>query len=336
MKKLIILLLVVFASDNLFSQTNVFPTTGNVGIGTATPSANLHIPGDGATIGQSNLNNSYLLVGSNTNGIGFDNNEIFNKGGSLYFGTGDSFPVYFRTNKITALTIDKNQRVGIGTNTVNGNLQIGHSTQQGMICLGGGKGYSGIGSTRSDGGLVLGKNIYARYQDASDNSIARVGVTSERGFSGIKFNQHGGIDLFGKSGTVIADQIANREENVKLRINGVGNVGIGTTNPKYKLDVLGTIRARELKVDMQGADFVFEENYPLRPISELEDFVKANKHLPEIASAKEMQANGVNQSEMNQKLLQKIEELTLYVIDLNRKVGELQIENEELRRKDKE
>jgi len=93
------------------------------------------------------------------------------------------------------------------------------------------------------------------------------------------------------------------------------NVGIGTEDPKYKLDVLGTIRAQELKVDMQGADFVFEEDYPLRPISGLEDFVKANKHLPEIAPAKEMQANGVNQSEMNQKLLQKIEELTLYTID---------------------
>lgn len=103
-----------------------------------------------------------------------------------------------------------------------------------------------------------------------------------------------------------------------------GNIGIGTPDPQYKLDVLGTIRARELKVDMQGADFVFEENYPLRSISEVEDFVKANKHLPEIAPAKEMQANGVNQSEMNQKLLQKIEELTLHIIELNKRLEKVE------------
>jgi len=108
--------------------------------------------------------------------------------------------------------------------------------------------------------------------------------------------------------------------------------GIGTTSPDYELDVLGTIRTRELKVDMLGADFVFEEDYPLRPISELEEFVKANKHLPEIAPAKEMQANGVNQSEMNQKLLQKIEELTLYMIEQNKKTNKVVEENKELRK----
>jgi len=94
-----------------------------------------------------------------------------------------------------------------------------------------------------------------------------------------------------------------------------GFVGVGTTQPTAKLHVAGTIRAEEIKVEAQTADFVFEEDYPLRDLKQIEEFIREHKHLPDIPSAAEMEAAGVNLAEMNKLLLQKIEELTLYSIE---------------------
>ena len=106
-----------------------------------------------------------------------------------------------------------------------------------------------------------------------------------------------------------------------------GNVGIGKTpDSSIKLDVAGTIRAEEILVEANGqtADFVFAEDYNLKPLSEVEAFIKTNKHLPEIPSATEMEAHGVNLAEMNKLLLQKVEELTLYQIEKDKEVQELE------------
>ena len=114
-----------------------------------------------------------------------------------------------------------------------------------------------------------------------------------------------------------------------LNINPFGgNVGIGTTNPTSKLTVAGNIASREVKVTVDaGADFVFENNYNLPSLDTVDTFIKQNKHLPEIASAEEMKKEGINLSEMNIKLLQKIEELTLYTIEQNKQIKELKNEN---------
>lgn len=109
-------------------------------------------------------------------------------------------------------------------------------------------------------------------------------------------------------------------------------VGIGTSNPRYKLDVNGGIRAQEVVVETNGADFVFADDYQLRPLSEVEAFITENKHLPEIQSAQEMQENGVSVSELQTQLLQKIEELTLYLIQQEQTIQELRQEVEQLKK----
>lgn len=108
-------------------------------------------------------------------------------------------------------------------------------------------------------------------------------------------------------------------------INSDGNVGIKTSNPQYTLDVKGTIRATEVKIESidNFPDYVFSENYSLRPLSEVNNFIRENGHLPEIPSAQEVKENGISLVEMNKILLKKVEELTLYVIELNRKYEEL-------------
>ena len=88
----------------------------------------------------------------------------------------------------------------------------------------------------------------------------------------------------------------------------------------------GTIRASEIIVSTTGADFVFADDYELRPLSEVKTFIQENKHLPEIKSAQEMQENGVGINELQTQLLQKIEELTLYILQQEERIKALEAE----------
>jgi hypothetical protein len=102
-----------------------------------------------------------------------------------------------------------------------------------------------------------------------------------------------------------------------------GNVGIGTTNPTQKLSVDGTVLARKVKVSQTPSDwpdYVFDSSYQLAPLHAVEKYIQQNKHLPEIPSAAEVKNNGIDLGDNQAVLLKKIEELTLYIIEQNKKL----------------
>lgn len=107
---------------------------------------------------------------------------------------------------------------------------------------------------------------------------------------------------------------------------GSGQVGINTTNVTggYQLAVNGKIRSKEVVVESGWADYVFDEKYKLKPLKEVENFIVQNKHLPGIPSAAEVEKYGLHLGDTQKRMMEKIEELMLYVIQLNKRIEELE------------
>jgi hypothetical protein len=141
-----------------------------------------------------------------------------------------------------------------------------------------------------------------------------------------------------RTGVPYAGAIAETSGTSALYINDLQQVGIGTTAPgSFKLAVEGKIGAREINVTATNPfpDYVFENNYQLRSLPEVEKYVQQHKHLPEIPSAAQVEKDGINVGEMNALLLKKIEELTLYVIEQNKRIDSLEAQNQVLEKSNK-
>jgi hypothetical protein len=144
-----------------------------------------------------------------------------------------------------------------------------------------------------------------------------------------------GWSLQGNAGTTAGTNFLGTTDNVglqlrtnnlaRLHINSDGLMAMGTTtvDANYLLSVNGRIKAKGIRVQASGwPDYVFAPTYKLPTLQEVEAFIRVNKHLPGIAPAREVEASGVELAEMQIQLLQKIEELTLYIIEQNKKMEE--------------
>ncbi|MBM2815352.1 MAG: hypothetical protein HW421_2114 [Ignavibacteria bacterium] len=140
---------------------------------------------------------------------------------------------------------------------------------------------------------------------------------------------------FGNSSSAYSLSVINSSQNQLFLVRDDGNVGIGVSNPAQKLVVDGTICAKEVRVSLSGSpcwsDFVFDKDYKLMPLDELEKHIKQNKHLPGIPSSAEVESEGVVLGEMQAKLLTKIEELTLYLIELKKENEKMKSEINKLK-----
>lgn len=280
-----------------------------------------------------------------------------NRGGAFAFTLRNDVGSY---NEIMRIQSDGNVGIGIttpsaklhvvGNSYFNGNLGIGTSTPS--TCL-------SIKSPNNQDILTIETSDYPTW-----NPTWKLNYMD--GHLLFKFSENGGafintfsISRFGDIGLVCPGtnrriDISSSSQEINIwDDNNIKKVSINTAavlfsqkiEVRTNLDQPGTvvmkvtndgkIWAQEVVVQASDPwpDFVFDNNYKTMPLNELEKFVKENNHLPNVPSACEVSENGVNLAKMDANLLQKIEELTLYVIDLNKKIEVLQAENKELKNK---
>jgi hypothetical protein len=274
---------------------------GNIGIGIPNPSAKLEtyntIPGVTSfkTVGL----NGYLLVDNIGSGENYYYAKNFHE---------------FQVGETSKMRINYNGNVGIGTTTPNSRLDLG-------------TGYGTKGAK-----LLI-------YNDDPTNELSG----TKCGFYMDNFKSNNLNLVFPEAVnhpglfTISAKNTSDTTLKPYFSIAGLtGNIGIGTTNPDEKLTVNGKIHAQEVKIDlaypMTVPDYVFANDYKLKSLQEVEEFIKQNSHLPEIPSAKEIEKNGLMLAEMNMSLLKKIEELTLYTIEQEKKNNEQSREIETLKK----
>ncbi len=163
-------------------------------------------------------------------------------------------------------------------------------------------------------------------------SYENTGTDGHKMYFGYNDNTSTTYGLWILGGKRVANQVDFGIEH-KFFVMGDGKVGIGTALPTEMLSVNGNIRAKKIMVTQSGwPDYVFHTSYKLKPLAELEQFVKKNKHLPGMPSADDVTEKGVNLGETQAILLKKIEELTLYMININKKLDRLEKENSNLRK----
>jgi hypothetical protein len=311
-------------NDSFNSGTAMTLTSsGNLGIGTSTPTEKLQVSGNinlsgelrsGRGIFNSNIDAQIYLASPDTwSGISF--NDV-NGGDYLWFnGQHKTFSIGGQGSNVAnkKLHIHGGTTIGAGYRTngspingllVEGNVGIGVTNPTEALDVNGDGKFTGEIITGNNKGLVTpdtGGNLKDVIKLNSSNQI-QIGSSTVSGTT-----------QFLGTGNYL--------------FTGGGSLGVGTTNipTNYKLAVAGKIITEEVKVQLQSSwpDYVFKKTYKLPTLKEIEKHIKEKGHLPNIPSAKQVAKNGIELGIMNKKLLEKIEELTLYTLQQEKRIQEL-------------
>ncbi|GEM_PF-567362 len=319
---------------NLTSSSNPTPNAAPIGVDATGKVVRVE--------GSSSSDRAWLTIGNN--GTTASNATYGNNVNNNFLGTIDNQPLVIATNNKERVRISTSGRLtfhnnDISPNAVN-NLYIGGGNEvvigannYGNTAIGlgslpavtsGGNRNTAVGSnalrkgTSGDNNIGIGYNAGANLTSGSNNII--IGSNLNAPISASTSNQLNiGGWIFGRGGQIAIGNFTNLSQAF-------------TNNEEYQLIVKRGIRTEKVRVDLSlvnnWADYVFEEDYKLMPIEELEKFIIGNKHLPNIPKAEQLIKSGIDIAEMDAKLLEKIEELTLYNINLYKENKELKEENE--------
>lgn len=286
---------------------------GNVGIGTTNPTKNLEIGADHVTatvkVGESYFGNCYTA--NNGWALAYTGSRARyekltddwrvtgtwgNNGWATILYGGAQGEMRFLTDDGTG-----------NTDRVYTSAQFNSKTK--MTITGGGNVGIGTPAPISKVHINAGPNRNLLFRPSSEFSAGFEGMTIQT----VNDANNAHVPLYMESSALILN--AGTGANVLIGKNS-------QLNSAYKLDVNGIIRANKVVVNTTGADFVFDSSYQLPTLETVENFVKKEKHLPNIATAAEMQQNGLDVGDNQIKILQKVEELTLYVIAMNKTLKE--------------
>jgi hypothetical protein len=286
-------------------SNTLYLNDAGLGIGISNHTQKLHVMGNiyGEAPNNTTSANLRLIAGaSNTASIQFyhDVNTPSFSGSFGFSGAGSSSWV---SGTITTLNPD-----GMG---------ISNSSPLTKLHILGGQD-AGMSNTTGNGYIMMGPGTGANLVIDNNEIIARNNATPAGA----------GADLF----------LQHDDGNVILCGNELGAVGIGVTTGAsipagFLLAVDGKIISEEVKVQMSGnwPDYVFDKKYKLPTLTELKKFIAANKHLPNIPAAAEVEKNGLELGDMQKRMMEKIEELTLYILQLEEKYAALQQEVKEIK-----